>query len=46
MEQIGQIPVESSTFTSEELKVQVVKMAGKRVEKVQITILPEPAVEE
>ena len=38
MEQIGQIPVEGDSFIFENLKVQVVSMAGKRVEKIRITV--------
>lgn len=46
MEQIGQVPVEGDNFTFENLKVQVVTMAGKRVEKVRIIVLPRTAEEE
>lgn len=38
MEQIGQIPMEGDSFIFENLKVQVVTMAGKRVEKIRITV--------
>ena len=38
MEQIGQIPVEGDSFIFENLKVQVVSMAGKRVEKIRIPV--------
>ncbi|RHR26315.1 HlyC/CorC family transporter [Clostridium sp. AF19-22AC] len=46
MEQIGQVPVEGDNFMYDNLKVQVMSMAGKRVEKIRITVLPETASEE
>ena len=46
MDQMGQVPMEGSSFTCGNLEVQVIKMAGKRVEKVRITIIPDPAAGE
>lgn len=46
MDRMGQVPMEGSSFICENLEVQVMKMAGKRVEKVRITIIPDPAAEE
>ncbi len=41
MEMLGRVPAEGDYFESENLKVKVLQMTGKRIEKIHISVQPE-----
>ena len=41
MDQLGKIPEEGEQFQFENLKITVLKMSGRRVEKIRVEVLPQ-----